>query len=94
MLELTYITLVVISSRFSELRFLYFMVRVVKRRRYMAAIGFCYVFGMSVMRHTRSSLFWPASYRSMVASSLVDFEFRAKGIAFYGSALTSTLCAI
>ena len=31
---------------------------------------------------------WPASYKGMAASSLVDFVFQAKGIAFSGSAAT------
>ena len=53
----------------------------------MAAIGFLlHIRDVTVMRHSRSSLFRLASYRSMAASSLVDFVFRSKGITFYGSA--------
>ena len=50
---------------------------------------------VSVMRRMRL-LFWPASYKSMAASSLVGFVFQVEGIAFYGSAASfnSALCVI
>ena len=53
----------------------------------MAAIGFLLrIHDVAVLRRVRSSLSWPASYRSMAASSLVDFVLGGKGIALYCSA--------
>ena len=62
------------------------MVRIVKQCCYKVAIGFLLRICDVTVMHRACLLFWPASYsRSMAASSLVDFVFRAKGIAFYGS---------